>query len=314
MTTLVSPRNSPLEIHLDKTSIDVNVVRIPHKGKYKDPDVLKKKMTGYIRKIIDLDPDIFLFMKDGHITPAMLRMLKKNTKRTKFVMWYGDQRGYVIPPLLNKREGLLDALLITNEDQRQHKMYRNKVCPNVFTFYHSFSTEEFKLTPTKLEHDVFFGGSNFKSTKFPLSAFRKKFICRVNKEFDLVVHGGGWPFKTEKWLLRPQYAKALRTTKLNLGINHYDMKRYYNRRLFECVASGRLHITYYIPGMEKHFKNNEHLIWFKSIPEGINKIKYYLHNFEEREKIAAQGRKFFVKHHSWPVRVKQLENILNKLG
>ena len=129
----------------------------------------------------------------------------------------------------------------------------------------------------------------------------------------MVVHGGGWKFPTEKWILRPVYAKALRKANINLGMNHYHMLRYYNRRLFESVGSGKLHITYYIPGMEKHFKNHEQLVWFKTPKQGINLIRHYLRNPEKREKVAQQGREFFIKHHSWPARIKQFKNILNKI-
>ncbi|GAF91079.1 unnamed protein product, partial [marine sediment metagenome] len=100
---------------------------------------------------------------------------------------------------------------------------------------------------------------------------------------------------------------------INLGMNHYHMTRYYNRRLFESVASGRLHITYYIPGMEIHFKNKKHLVWFKTVEQGIKLVKYYLNNPEEREQIAKQGRDFFIKNHSWPVRTQQFVNKIKKM-
>lgn len=266
-----------------------------------------------IEKISDIKPDIFWVMKDPHITPLMLHLIKKKSPKTKIVMWFGDQRGMIIPDLVKKRRGLLSGLFITNEHVPQIKMYRKFGIRHVHTFYHSFSTDEFQLYKRSLTHEVFFGGSNFSGTKFPLSNLRRQLIITVNNKFNLVVHGGKWPFATKKWILRNVYAKELRKAIVNLGINHYNITRYYNRRLFECVASGRLHLTYYVPGMEKHFKNKEHLVWFRSVDECIRQIKYYLKNYKERERIAKKGRDFFIKHHAWPKRSTQLINLFERM-
>jgi hypothetical protein len=273
----------------------------------------KNGKKDFITKYYDFKPDIFFFWKDQQIPVSFLTKLKNKSPKTKFVMWYGDQRGYVVPDLIAHRQGLIDALLMTNDDPEQVKMYNRFGIPNVFTFYHSFSTDEFQCFPTPISHQIFFGGNNFKYNKFPLSRFRVNFVSIVNKRFKLLVYGGGWAFTQKRWVLRPDYAKVLRRANMNLGINHYDVTRYYNRRLFECVASGRMHITYYIPGMEKHFENRKHLVWFKTVPEGIKLIKYYLKKPEKREEIAKVGRDFFIKHHSWPVRAKQFVKLLGKI-
>lgn len=257
-------------------------------------------------------PDVFFILKDLYAN-FILKYIRKQMPKTKIVMWYGDQRGYSVPPILMGRKGLLDALLLTNSDQKQKRIYKQFGIPYVNTFYHSFSTDEFKLWRPTITHDVFFGGSNFKHNKFPLSGLRTHLITSVHSKFKLVVHGGRWPFPSKKWVLRPQYAKELRKAKINLGINHYDIIRYYNRRLFESVASGKLHMTHYIRGMEKDFVNKKHLVWFKSVPEALSLINFYLKHGSERERIAANGRKHFINHHSWPIRVKDFRKLLEEI-
>jgi hypothetical protein len=309
MIRFLSIRNQHLEKCLD-TETDIKVYSFGFgKGGRADP----KKHTALVRMIQKVKPHIFWIWKHEFIKQKTLARIKKISPATKIVMWYGDLRGNSVVPLIAGRKPFLDGLLITNNAQQQLQMYRRFGIPFVHTFYHSFSTDEFQLWERDVTHDVFFGGTNFGVKKFPLSLFRRKVIYGVNKRFKLVVHGNGWKFPTEKWILRPQYAKELRKAHINLGINHYSVMRYYNRRLFECVASGKLHITHYVPGMEKHFKNRKHLVWFQTPQQAFEQIQYYLNNPEEREQIAKQGRDFFIKHHSWPVRAKQLANIIRKM-
>jgi len=307
MIKLLTLRNGFLEKEISKLGIKpigYNFKKIKYTG---------RELTNFIVKFREVKPDIFLFWKDPQLTRKILIRLKDNSPKTKFVMWYGDQRGYCIPPLIKPRVGILDALLLTNKDKKQYKIYKKAGIPEVYTFYHSFSPTEFMLRPTPITHQVFFGGNSFKLRKFPLSKLRYKLVNILQQRFKLLVHGNGWPFPTEKIVLRPTFAKVLRRANINIGINHYDIIRYYNRRLFECVASGRLHITYYVPGMEADFKNHEHLVWFKSINEGLDIIRYYLKNPREREKVAHQGRKFFLAHHAWDHRSKQFAAIVKKI-
>lgn len=305
---VLSIRHTFLEKNLGSLGVEIPPFGYT-KHDRKSPITRAAWVTRLLQQVGDFKPDILWIMKDPHVTPAVLKRVKKQNQKTKIVMWYGDQRGMVIPDLVRQRRGLLDGLFITNEDPAQIKMYRDYGIKHIRTFYHSFSTDEFKPYKRKLEYQVFFGGSNFASSKFPLSELRRRLITAVHNKFKLVVHGGKWPFPTKKWILRPTYAKELRKAIVNLGINHYDITRYYNRRLFESVASGRMHLTYYIPGMEKHFKNKNHLVWFRTVDECVQQISYYLKNYKERELIAKNGREFFIKYHSWPVRSAQLVNL-----
>jgi hypothetical protein len=298
----------PLEKELPSVGITPVILGIGHKNVN-----IKGVIQKSINMIGDTKPDILWLTKDTHITPQLIRKYKNTHPKMKVVMWYGDQRGNVIVPLIASRRGLLDALLITNEWKEQIKMYRKYGIKHVMPFYHSFPIEEFQLWDIPATYDVFFGGSRFNQKKFPLCPMRLSLIQIVHKKFKLVVHGGGWPFPTEKWILRPKYAQALRKAKVNLGINHYDIQCYFNRRLFESVASGRLHITHYIPGMEKYFVNKKHLVWFKTIHEGIELIRFYLKHNKERERIAKTGRDFFIERHSWPARVKGLRKYLERI-
>jgi len=300
MFSVVSLRDTFLEKELRKLG---HVVDVPIGG-------VRTTTADLVHSISNSKPDVFWIYKDPQITPQMLLEVKNASPSTKIIMWWGDQRGDAVPPLIDERKNLLDALFMTNEDPSQYKLFRGLGIQNIHTFYHSFSLDEFATWDVPVKYQVFFGGSNFKKHKFPLSRFRNKFICAVNDKFKLVVHGNGWPFKTEPWVLREEYAKKLRVAHMNIGINHYNIFRYYNRRLFECVASGRMHLTYYIPGMEKHFSNRNHLVWFKTVEEGISLVNFYMKHPKDRERIAKQGRDLVIREHSWPVRTKQFVELV----
>lgn len=262
-------------------------------------------------------PDFFFFLKDPGLTRPLLRQCKAASPKTKFVMWYGDFRNGIDACVGDKAE-LLDALLITNSDPIAINRYQQLGIPKVFTFYHGVSLDEFQPFDIPITHQVLFGGTNYlgrDSTKkgFPLSNLRKEFISEVHNKFRLIIYGYGWQFGAKKAVPRQQYAKVLRSAHINLGINHYDATRYYNRRLFESLGSGRMHLTYYVPGMEQDFLNRKNIVWFKSISEGISLIKYYLNNPEERETIAKNALSIIRKRHSYESRIVQLKGILESI-
>lgn len=304
---LLSVRKTQFEDILKKANIEEHVHWLNRKI------VLASELALFIKKFTDTKPDFFYFYKDEQLSPEILSRLKNISPKTKFIMFYGDQRGCV-PELISTRKQYLDLLLINNEDPAQFKMYKNAGIKKVLTFHHGVPINEFQDFNIKPTHNILFGGNNFKMNRFPLSKFRYDFILRAKRLFPrMVVYGNGWPFPTNKAVPRHQYARALRTAKINLGMNHYDVFRYYDRRLFECMGSGRVHVTRYVPGMEHHFENNKHLVWFHTIKEGLNAIQNMLMYPEKREQIAAEGRKLVFEQHSFGVRAAQFRDILLSL-
>lgn len=273
----------------------------------------KNRIAAFISDFSDAKPDVFWFLKDDWLTPDLLRKLKQQCPTTKFVMWYGDQRG-AVPELIYSRRKFIDMLLVNNADPKQMAMYKNVGIQHVRPFYPMFYPTTFKpnVKPTSA---VVFGGNNFRAGKFPLSKFRLDVISAVHKSFNLKVYGNGWPFPAEKFIQdRVKYNHALHRAKITLGLNHYAVNRYYDRRIFDCLSVGRLHITHYIPKMELDFENHKHLVWFKTVPECVKLIKYYLANPDKRARIAKAGHAKLLREHSIPARVQQFVRNLADLG
>ena len=266
----------------------------------------KRKKEGKIRAFIAafgaMQPNVFRFLKDTWVNPRLLKLLKGASPKTKFIMWYGDQRGKV-PDIISERSKFIDMLFVNNADPQQVKMYNKIGIPYVKPFYSNYyPTKYAKVKPTV---DVIFGGNNFNPKKFPLSKFRLDTVLAINKICKMKIYGNGWPVSAAKYIAsRVAYNQALHTAKITLGINHYNVARYYDRRLFDCLSTGRMHLTHYIPGMEKDFENHKNLVWFKTIPEGVKLIKYYLNNNSKRNAIGKAGLATLLLKHSMDARIK----------
>jgi len=258
-------------------------------------------------------PNILFIPKPAMPTAQHLHHLKTISPETKFVFWSGDVRKRLLKPLrLNK--DILDLFLTNHNGQRG--LFKKGGIKKVETFHSALSPRQISNDNIEIVYDIFFGGNNF-NNKFPLGPLRKKLIYNVNKHFNLIVHGRGWnnnKLVNNCGIVRKlAYSKAIQQAKMCIGINHFHLPRYYGYRTWHSLASGRLHLIYYIPGMEKDFENGKHLVWFKSIKEALKLIKYYLNNEKECEEIGANGRKLILEQHTWENRAPLLKTIFEQL-
>jgi spore maturation protein CgeB len=75
-----------------------------------------------------------------------------------------------------------------------------------------------------------------------------------------------------------------------VGVNHInDVELYFSNRTFLTLASGGFHLTRYVPGLERMFRNREHLVWYHGEEECLRLIEYYLERPRLRRRIAAAG-------------------------
>jgi len=97
-------------------------------------------------------------------------------------------------------------------------------------------------------------------------------------------------------------------------LNH-PIKNDLNFRVFEAMASGSLLITpNNTKSLKELFQNNNQIITFDptDLLSGVNKIKYYLENEEEREKIARNGYAEVIQKHTRLSRAKKIVDFIEK--
>lgn len=78
------------------------------------------------------------------------------------------------------------------------------------------------------------------------------------------------------------------------------------RRIFEGMACGKLVICDRLPSskrLDELFKEGEDIIFYDDVIDCINKINYYHQNEDERERIAENGYKKVLNHHTQKQRV-----------
>jgi len=261
-------------------------------------------------------PDLFLFWLHANFSGSVLARIRRVSPRTKMIMWFGNHRLKPASSVVKGRR-YLSMVMLNSKDPRQIRMYR-RAGIRAGTLWDGFAPDEINLREVKPRYDCVFGGNTYiplvKSNHkgmghklgFPGGKIRYDFINQVATKFKTLVRTGykTWPkhVKTAPEVFHPIYTSFLRDGKINLNTNHFPtLYQAYTRRTIRSIFSGRCHITLYIPGMEEHFTNHENIVWFKTIEEGIDQIRYYLDHDNEREEIAMQQHinavaKFQFKH------------------
>ncbi len=116
------------------------------------------------------------------------------------------------------------------------------------------------------------------------------------------------------WNLAPVYLDTLvnlyRSSRIIL--NFTKGKYGFSIRVFQAMGTGSFLLTEYCKDLELFFKKKEHLDWFNTKKELLNKIEYYLKNKDLRENIAYKGMNFVVKNYNWNIIMKRIVNIIEK--
>ena len=271
----------------------------------------------------------------GKLTQVLLKC-RQIAPDCKFLYGNGNQQGF---PDFNvsrfHENGLVDGILINTRDKREIKMYKSHGIKFVDTL-HTFGfdpSEHGQFGDVKPEYDCIFGGSQTmdRKTNRPVKFYPKNpmlggkylkskerfdFIAAVAKRFKLMLLGKGkWPkeFNLKPYQYGQDYYKVFGRAKITLGMYHWDLERYYTKRTIYSLASGRMLIAHYIPGMENDFTKGVHCEWFKTVPEALELIAKYLKDDVARMHVGAAGRARAITNHSWDARLKEFEVILGKV-
>jgi len=100
-----------------------------------------------------------------------------------------------------------------------------------------------------------------------------------------------------------------RNTKYNLSISS-PLNTTTSNRLFNILASGGFALVSYFPGLEKLFKNHQHLVWFKKSKEAIRWINYYDNNPIKYSRIKRLGHLQYLEKHTAKHRLENMFDIM----
>ncbi|SDI90175.1 spore maturation protein CgeB [Pseudomonas flavescens] len=112
---------------------------------------------------------------------------------------------------------------------------------------------------------------------------------------------------------RPVWGEELQTllqsSRIVLNITRsdfYGAETGVNLRIFEAVAAGCFLLTDYCDEIASLFTPGQDIEVFRSGAELNDKVRYYLANPQERERIAQNGRARFLEQHTWANRVERI--------
>jgi hypothetical protein len=277
-------------------------------------------------------PDIFLFGIHFQFSLEVLQLLQRKCPNVKLVMHYTDQRD-TVPRQVSQYRGMIDLLLVTNKDPGEHARYKAFLNAPVYTFYDGVDLREYRPKAVVPDFDCYFGGNDFYAldgelmrrgstqeemlAKFPGSYYRQGFLGLVNDRFRLIIRGQwGWDrskFNVKPMLFCPREVDGMLEAKIVLSTFNVMRQGLITRRMLRSLASGRMFLTQHCDGMEEHFENHKHLVWFHTPEEGLDLIRYYLEHESERERVGTAGRALVSKRHSFDCRLKDFVNIAREV-
>lgn len=102
-----------------------------------------------------------------------------------------------------------------------------------------------------------------------------------------------------KYITGKEKSRLLYGAKIVFNQMHYAEIESVNNRFFEVNGSGAFQLSDYRPILHELLPIDPKLVSFKTIDEGIEKIKYYLNHDKERYEIAEAVYRHFIEHYTY---------------
>lgn len=102
-------------------------------------------------------------------------------------------------------------------------------------------------------------------------------------------------------------------TAINLNQTSLQMRDAVNQRVFDCPAAGGFLITDNQPDLHEHFDVERDVVTYDSLPELVDKVRYYRHHPEERKAITNHARERILANHTHAHRLQALEAYMKPL-
>lgn len=219
------------------------------------------------------------------------------------VNWNGDIR-HETPDWMKQMATVCDRTLFTN--QRDARNVRNGGYLEI-----GYDPEIYKPEGEKIPcRPIAFFGNNYGQAQFPLSGMRLEMNHALQQRFwrNYGVYGTNWPNASGNFN-HSQYeeAKAYRSVKVAINLSHFDEEQYTSDRLYRIMGTGVFCLAREYAGMP--FVSGKHLYTWRTIPELIRLIEYYMLHDEEREMIAKEGHEYVKENFTFDCMVKNLLNI-----
>lgn len=110
-----------------------------------------------------------------------------------------------------------------------------------------------------------------------------------------------------------QIADLYRTTKINLNISKYQLKRTANQRVFDCPLCDGFLLTDFREDIEEYFEIDKEIVVYRDLMDLRRKVAYFLENAKATKKITENGKAAILARHTYRHRLRQMTKELEKV-
>ena len=142
------------------------------------------------------------------------------------------------------------------------------------------------------KHDVIFFGNATPQRVADLQV--------IQASIPVAVFGCGWPesFQAAPPVFNDDLRRLINQSRIVLNFVHSNI---FSDRIILSAAAGGFVLTQYCPDLENHFQAGQHLDWFRTPQQAVEKIQHYLQQDEVRERIAQDGMALVQSRYAWPM-------------
>ncbi|MEK6924864.1 MAG: glycosyltransferase [Nanoarchaeota archaeon] len=266
--------------------------------------------SRFLRLVEKEKPDYILFnLISDEFSLRVFEQIREISNKTKILNFAGDD-DYQFESFTRYLSIFLDAQIIYQRDFL--KNYQDGGFKNTFVSIGT-NMEHYKPLNLPKRYEVTFVG-------VPRND-RVDFIrYLVKNKVNIKIWGAGWekyPDLKSIWggYLKPEdFVKVINESKINLSFSKGGVgnKTYhFTGRVFEIAACKSFQLVEFYEGYLGMYKNNEEISMFRDEKELVKKVKYYLGNEKEREKMAERAYRKTVKNYD---RKKELLKIFKVLS
>ena len=263
-----------------------------------------EKMNKLFLSLVEKEkPDyIFLIVGRDELTIETMDEIKKIYPKTKIIALVGDDDTQ-FETLKRYQELFVDCSFISQLNYE--KNYRKDGMKNTFPTT-SINTDIFYSMNAKKIYDVTFIGQPSKPRVEIV-----RFLVKNN--VNLKIFGRGWENYLEfknfylGALETEDMVKVINQTKINLAFSKNSCGvPHFKGRFFEFSACKSFSLSDYFKEYVKFLKEGEEMVMFKDEKDLLRKIRYYLKNEKEREKISENAYKKTINNHNILITYKKM--------
>jgi len=272
-----------------------------------------------ILRIVEREkPDVlFCVPFTDQIYKETIDFVTKNTN-TVTISWFCDDN-WRFDNFTKQWCGYFDYSVTMVEDAV--KKYRNIGCKNVIVSQWGCNHFDFKRMKIPYKYDVSFVGQPHGDRREIIDVLRKNGI-------KVATFGYGWKLTALKMVWNKLAPKLGLKTLFESGrISQREMVRIFNQskinlnlskssksdtvdqikgRDFEIPGCGGFLLTGKVGNLENYYVPGKEIVCYDCIDDMIKKIKYYLHNDQEREKIRTAGYIRSLRNHTYEKRFDEI--------